>query len=145
MTYFFDRIKAILFIAALVGLALLSIYLVSVKSDLAIAKVDLEAAVGREKVLTEANAVLTDDLRTKETVNSALSLKLAVIEETYIADLEDLNEQIEDMKKDRKNSTVIVNKISYIKETYVEKATETVLGKMWESYCNQNGACQHEK
>jgi hypothetical protein len=141
MFSFFDKIRNYILLALLATLAVGGFYLLSVKSDLQIANLEIQAAKDRIDTLQESERVLKQDLTTKEGINLALSLQMAIINNDNKTDIEDLNEQILTLSKKRKDSIVKIDTSSYIKETYVEEATAAVLDSMWKRYCKLKGDC----
>lgn len=143
MSPFFTSIRFYIILGLIVVLVGFGIKLSWVNSELAVVKNNLVASEAREKTLSESNRTLMSDLEAKEHINYSLAIRLDMAESIYKEDLVSLTDHIAElMKQDRKESVITVNKNVYIKETYVEKATDTVLVKMWDSYCKQEGGCQ---
>jgi hypothetical protein len=81
MFSFFDKIRNYLLIALIIGIGVISFYLVSVKSDLKLSQADLEAANGRVTTLENTNKTLRNDLGSKEAINLTLSTKMMPVKQ----------------------------------------------------------------
>jgi hypothetical protein len=142
MFSFFDKIRNYLLIALIIGIGVISFYLVSVKSDLKLSQADLEAANGRVTTLENTNKTLRNDLGSKEAINLTLSTKMIIVSDASKTTIENLSQKLTAAMVQRKTSVIAVDKTSYIKESYVENATNIALEQMWIGYCKTKGDCK---
>lgn len=145
MFSFFAGIKNYLIIAVVVALVSAAglLYfqldrsnglLETANKDLGVAKVSIET-------LNNSVETLKGDITIKESLNLKLSMRLVTIEDDYKNNVGALNNQIEDLMGERPTSVIQIDKTKYIKEVYIEKATNVVLASMWDSYCKLDPKC----
>ena len=145
MFSFFAGIKNYLIIGAILALVttatVLAFQLKTSEASLATATKDLGIAEGNITTLNGSIETLKTDIATKESLNLKLTMQLAVIEDDYKINVTVLNNKIDELMTERSISVVQIDKTQYIKETYVEKATEVVLASMWDTYCKLDPKC----
>jgi type III secretory pathway component EscV len=141
MTSFFAQFKLYGLLALLAALGIVAFMLLATKNDLQDANNQLSTAKTQITTLNETAANLIKDLRSKESINVILKMSLSTIDEIHKEDLNDLTTQLEKIAATRSTAIITVNKVGYIDESYVKKATDAVLESMWKTYCKQNGTC----
>lgn len=91
--------------------------------------------------LSSDNLTLVAEAERRSEINFNLAIELAKLQADHQQDLDMLQTRIDDLSKERPTATVVIENTKYIKETYVEKATDVVLDSMWGSYCRLQKGC----